>query len=142
MGGHHAAIGGYVMYAPMDITSETPQMAELRRTAVAVRQWSVALRTWSQLARARSRAIRRDFAHAAPAALPPRDSRVADEVSLGMIPVSELFTILVDHHRFGVREAVSALVVQLEGAGYPNDTVKVSAVDGFDIVQAALEARA
>jgi hypothetical protein len=125
----------------MDLTNESPRAIELRRTADAVRQWSIALRAWAQQARARSRAIRGVGAVAPRNADGPRPNRGDDEVSLGVIRVSELFTILVDHHDLSAREAAAALVVQLDRAGYPTEAAFVSGVDGFDMVQAALEAR-
>jgi hypothetical protein len=67
---------------------------------------------------------------------------MGDEVSMGVISVTELFTILVDNHHFDTREAAGALILHLERVGYPTDAAIVSAVDGFDIVQAALDARA
>jgi hypothetical protein len=126
----------------MDPRRQSFEAAQLRRSAAAMREWSVALRAWSRLARARSRAIRPPDGPLPRSGATEGGDGIGDEVSMGVISVSELFTILVDNHHFDTHEAAEALILQLERVGYPTDAAVVSAVDGFDIVQAALDARA
>jgi hypothetical protein len=59
----------------------------------------------------------------------------AGDAELGEVRVTELFTVLVERHRFGVIEAVRALARGLLVAGYPTETEVVSAADAFSIVE-------
>jgi hypothetical protein len=97
---------------------------------------SAALRAWSEVLIARSLQARRTATEAG------RQSgrRRAKEMSPAIEPVaiSELFTILVDHHGLGVLDAVRCLAVQMAAAGYPEETDFVSASDAVEITHSIL----
>jgi hypothetical protein len=57
---------------------------------------------------------------------------------LGEVSVVDLFVILVEHHRFEVREAVRRLTVGLLASGYPEDSERVSASDAMGILEDVL----
>ena len=57
---------------------------------------------------------------------------------LSPVPVHELFTILVEAHGLGVRDAVEALAVELHLAGYPDTTQAVAPDDAMTFTQRIL----
>jgi hypothetical protein len=54
------------------------------------------------------------------------------------VPVTELFTILVDAHDLAVMDAVRGLAVGLAVAGYDEDTDAVTPTDALGIVESIL----
>jgi hypothetical protein len=57
---------------------------------------------------------------------------------LDPVAVTELFTILVDHHDLTVLDAVRRLAIHLAAAGYPDDADAVSATDAVAITHSIL----
>jgi hypothetical protein len=78
--------------------------------------------------------------HENPASPPPEPTSLPEPVlpPLGEVPVTDLFTILVDQHGFPVADAVRAVATGLLRAGYPMDHDRVSPADAFDILDWAL----
>ncbi len=139
---------------------------DLVRESRALREWSRTLRSWSEGTRRRTGGARRTWqaqqleaslrartgepATPQPPAEPVEPSGAdgdatevpaeesADEVSMGEVPVTDLFVILVENHDFEVREAVRQLLLGMLAAGYPEDAENLSASDAMDILEAIL----
>ena len=124
----------------------------------ALREWAAGLREWSRVAREvaamqRTRSIefretrlttRRTYDGVWGSADPsPTTGAEAGPTTpgLGEVQLSELFTVLVDHHGFGFMDAVQTLTTALTFAGYPVEADEVAAADAFEIVDWAVSHR-
>ena len=121
---------------------------EILRTNHALRQWAGSLRVRGERARAACRGRRlsaapweRPAGDATPVGRAEADESTNPEPrlpSMGTVPVTELFAILVDQHGMAVVDAVRALIEAMVVAGYPSDHPWVSAADAFDIIDRAV----
>jgi hypothetical protein len=91
---------------------------------------SAELRAWSEVLITRSQDACR-AAHEVQQAQP-------HQPVLAPVTVTELFTILVDHHQLTVLDAVKSLAIHLAAAGYPDEAEVVSAADAVAITHAIL----
>ena len=103
------------------------ELDEVLHTNRLLCEWSRSLRLWSV-------STRRDTV-----ALGPAVATDPAEVALGDVSVVDLFVILVEHHRFEVREAVRLLTLGMVRSGYPADNESVSASDAMEILERILE---
>ena len=119
---------------------------EIVRTSRLLRQWSRSLQRWSRATRRRAEAglesgLRQPVPAAAGGAGRARTPPARVDPALGEVPVVDLFVILVESHRFEVKQAVRRLNVGLLSAGYPEDAERVSASDALDILETILDQR-